>query len=154
MKKMEQSETDDSTLVSYCGLFCPDCPLFKGKVSDLAKDLRKELRRVEYDKFAKYISNYNSGKKLKQFETFYSVLGTLVKYRCEQSCKLGGGSKDCEIRQCNIKHKLNGCWECSKYESCKKLDALDSLHGNKHRNNLKTIHEKGIKEMFNKNNRW
>ncbi|MEJ2241635.1 MAG: DUF3795 domain-containing protein [Candidatus Bathyarchaeota archaeon] len=136
---MGESETDDSNLVSYCGLFCPDCPLFKGKISDLAKDLRKELRQVQYDKFAKYMSEFPTGKELKQFKIFYSVLGSMVKYRCENSCKLGGGSKDCEIRKCNLKHKFNGCWECSKYELCKKLDALNSLHGNKHRQNLKNM---------------
>ena len=76
------------------------------------------------------------------------------KYRCENSCKLGGGSKDCEIRNCNSKKKFKGCWECSKYEFCNKLDALNSLHGNKHRNNLKTIREKGIKEIIDKDNRW
>jgi hypothetical protein len=151
---MGQSETDDSDLVSYCGLFCPDCPLFKGKVSDIAKDLRKELRRVEYDAFAKYISNFPSGKYFKKFNIFYSVLGSLVKYRCENSCKLGGGSKDCEIRQCNLKKKFKGCWECSEYKFCNKLDALNSLHGNKHRKNLKRICENGISEMLKTGDRW
>jgi hypothetical protein len=151
---MEQTEFDNSNLISYCGLVCSDCPLFNGNVSDLAKNLRKELRRVQYDKFAEYMSKFPSGKELKDFETFYSVLGTLIKYRCEGGCKKGGGSKDCEIRQCNLEQNLKGCWECSKFKFCSKLNALNSLHGDKHRKNLEIICKKGPTELLKDEDRW
>ena len=151
---MGQTEFNNPDLVSYCGLVCPDCPLFKGKVSDLARDLRKELRMVQYDKFAKYMSKFPAGKELKQFDNFFSVLGNLIKYRCESSCKMGGGSKECEIRQCNLKQNLNGCWECSKYKFCNKLNSLNSLHADTHRNNLEIINKKGIEELLKTEDRW
>lgn len=131
-------------LVSYCGLCCSDCPLFAGKISDLARDLRKELRAVKYDKFAKYISKFPSGKGLKNFNEFYLILGDLMKFRCEMGCRLGGGAEDCAIKICNIEKNYDGCWQCSKYRVCKKLDALNSLHGDSHRKNLEKIERKGI----------
>ena len=33
----------DKNLVAYCGLYCGDCPMYKGKIADLARDLRKIL---------------------------------------------------------------------------------------------------------------
>ena len=33
----------DKNLVAYCGLYCGDCPIYKGKIADLARDLRKIL---------------------------------------------------------------------------------------------------------------
>ncbi len=32
-------------LVAYCGLYCGDCFGYKGKITELAKDLRNELRQ-------------------------------------------------------------------------------------------------------------
>ena len=42
-------------LVAYCGLYCGDCFGSEGKIADLARDLRKELRSAKFDKFAKFI---------------------------------------------------------------------------------------------------
>lgn len=140
--------------ISYCGLFCPDCPLYAGKVSDLARDLRKELRRVQYDKFAQYISKFQAGKELKKFNECYVVLGTLIKFRCESGCRLGGGSDTCEIRECNQSQSFEGCWNCPNYSNCTKLDSLNPLHGDAHRKNLETLHKRGISEFSRENNRW
>lgn len=154
MVQPEDTNNKKSEYVSYCGLFCPDCPLFAGKISDLARDLRKELRRVQYDKFAKYISKFPSGKELEQFKEFYTVLGTLMKFRCERGCRLGGGTEECLIKQCNQEHNFEGCWQCTKYKNCAKLDILNSLHGNDHRKNLETIEKKGVSEFTNENKGW
>jgi Protein of unknown function (DUF3795) len=154
MAQTEEKNINEADFVSYCGLFCPDCPLFSGKVSDLAKDLRKELRRVEYDKFAKYISKFPSGKELKNFKECYSVLGTLMKFRCERGCRLGGGAENCQIKQCNIDQNIQGCWQCKKFKYCKKLDTLTSLHGNAHRKNLEKIEKIGISEFIKGTKHW
>ena len=154
MVQPEDKNGEKSELVSYCGVFCPDCPLYAGKVSDLARDLRKELRRVQYDKFAKYISKFPAGKELKQFKEFYAILGTLMKFRCQKGCRLGGGTDNCQIRQCNQNQDFQGCWQCTKYEFCSKLDILKSLHGDKHRKNLEIISKKGIDELLKKDERW
>jgi hypothetical protein len=152
-KESDEVNKRNLKLVSYCGLYCPDCPLFGGKISDLARDLRKELRRVKYDKFAKYISKFPSGNKLKSFNDFYLILGDLMKFRCEQGCRLGGGAQDCAIKECNFGKNYNGCWQCSKYMICKKLDVLNSLHGTAHKKNLENIEKKGISD-FVANRDW
>jgi hypothetical protein len=154
MVQIENTKNEKSEYVSYCGLFCPDCPLFAGIVSDLVRDLRKELRRVEYDKFAKYVCKFSVGKELEKFKECYSVLGTLMKFRCEKGCRLGGGAENCQIRHCNQEQNLDGCWQCKKYKYCTKLDTLNALHGNAHRKNLEIIEKVGISEFINGNKGW
>jgi len=154
MVQPEDKNNEKSEHVSYCGVFCPDCPLYAGKVSDLARDLRKELRRVQYDKFAKYISKFPAGKELNQFKECYAILGTLMKFRCQRGCRLGGGTDNCQIRQCNQNQDFQGCWQCTKYKHCTKLDSLTALHGNAHRKNLETIQKKDISEFTRENKRW
>lgn len=39
-------------MVAYCGLYCEDCPIHKGKIAGLARDPRKELRGVKFDETA------------------------------------------------------------------------------------------------------
>ena len=42
----------EKDLVAYCGLYCGDCFGYKGKIADLARDLRKELRAAKFAKIA------------------------------------------------------------------------------------------------------
>jgi len=49
-------EEKNSPLVTYCGLCCLDCHGHTGKIADLARDLRKELRQAKYEKFADAIA--------------------------------------------------------------------------------------------------
>jgi hypothetical protein len=141
-------------LIGYCSLYCPDCPLYLGKISDISRNLRKELRRVKYDKFAQYISQFPLGKQFKNFKECYDVLGAIMKFRCENSCRQGGGTEDCQIRQCCRDKNLEGCWQCNKFENCTKLDALTALHGNSHLKNIQTIRKKGISEFNKSNRKW
>lgn len=46
---------DDSELIAYCGLFCGECFAYRGRIAQLSKDLRKELREVRFDMVAKGI---------------------------------------------------------------------------------------------------
>jgi len=48
--------TEEKALVAYCGLYCGDCFGHKGKVADLARDLRKELRQAKFDRTAEFLS--------------------------------------------------------------------------------------------------
>ena len=52
----------NENLIAYCGLYCGDCHGFLGKIPNLARDLRKELRASKYDKFAGFISTFSFGK--------------------------------------------------------------------------------------------
>jgi hypothetical protein len=83
---------DDQNLVAYCGLYCEDCHGYNGRIPDLARDLRKELRTSRYDKFAEFISQYKFGKDFSGYDECYKVLGAMVKFRCRKGCKAGGGS--------------------------------------------------------------
>lgn len=56
---------EDKNLIAYCGLYCGDCFAHKGKVADLARDLRKELRQAKFDKTAKSLLPYLSSRYLK-----------------------------------------------------------------------------------------
>ena len=145
---------EDTNLIAYCGLFCPDCHAYKGKISDMAINLRKELRRTDYEKFAKFISKYAQGKDLKSFEECYKVLGAIAAFRCNKGCRGGGGSSGCRIKQCCVERNFDGCWQCVEFEKCKKLDVLNLLHGEAHRKNLKIIQKRGKEEFLKGDRLW
>ena len=46
----------NETLIVYCGLSCGECPRHTGKIANLARDLRKELRQSKFDKIAEALS--------------------------------------------------------------------------------------------------
>lgn len=145
---------EDENLIAYCGLYCGDCHGYNGKIPDLARDLRKELRQIHYDKFADFISNYSFGKDFKNYDECYKVLGAMVKFRCRKGCQNGGGSPFCKIRKCIQKKGLDGCWECTEFETCKKLIFLENVHGDAHIKNLKIIKKIGVKEFVKGKTLW
>jgi len=141
-------------LIAYCGLYCGDCHGFSGKIPDLARDLRKELRSSRYDKFAEFISTYSFGKDFKNYEECYKVLGAMVKFRCKRGCRNGGGSPFCQIRKCCQKKDIEGCWLCETFESCEKLEFLVPVHGDAHVKNLRAIKRKGKEEFVKVKRLW
>ena len=147
MQKEEQ-------LIGYCGLYCGDCHGFSGKIPDLARDLRKELREIKYDKFAAFISKYSFGKDFKNYDECYKVLGAMVKFRCKKGCINGGGSPFCNIRKCCQTKNLEGCWECEEFETCKKLDFLIPVHGDAHIKNLRRLKRNGKSEFVKGKHEW
>jgi hypothetical protein len=147
-------KAQDEKLIAYCGLYCGDCHGFTGKIPDLARDLRKELREIHYDKFAAFISTYSFGKDFKNYDECYKVLGAMVKFRCRKGCRSGGGSPFCKIRKCVLKKGLDGCWECSEFEDCKELVFLEPVHGDAHIKNLRTVKKKGKKEFVKGKTIW
>ena len=144
----------DASLIAYCGLYCGDCHGFDGRVPDLARDLRKELRKHRYDKFAEFISKYSFGKDFKGYADCYRVLGAMVRFRCRKGCKSGGGSPFCKIRVCAQKKDLEGCWECVDFEGCKKLDFLIPVHGDAHKKNLRKLKRKGVDSFLEGKKFW
>jgi len=145
---------DQQELIAYCGLNCNDCHGYTGKIPNLARDLRKELRKAHYEKFAAFISTYSFGKDYKNYEECYKVLGAMVKFRCKKGCRNGGGSPFCKIRKCAQKKGLEGCWECTDFETCTKLQFLENVHGDAHIRNLKIIKNKGKKEFMKRKTLW
>jgi hypothetical protein len=140
--------TDKEELLAYCGLYCGDCHSFQGKIPDLARELRKELRAAKYDKFAALISQSPFGGPFARYSECYETLGLMMKFRCEKGCRKGGGPPFCEIRTCCQKKEIAGCWECDEFESCKKLEFLIPVHGEAHLKNLRLLKKKGINEIL------
>ncbi|MBN1804191.1 MAG: DUF3795 domain-containing protein, partial [Sedimentisphaerales bacterium] len=51
----------------------------------------------------------------------------------------------CKIRLCCKKKNVTGCWECTEFESCNKLDFLKPIHQDEHLTNLRKIKKQGTK---------
>ncbi len=137
-------------LIAYCGLYCGDCFGYKGKIADLARDLRKELRQEKFDIIVKGIPF----KAFKNYKECYEVLGALVRLRCKNTCRGGGGNPFCKIRKCCQKKNIDGCWECKEFETCKKLDFLKANHGNAHIKNLRKLTKKSIQDFLKGKKDW
>lgn len=138
----------EGNLIAYCGLYCGDCFSYQGKIADLSRDLRKELRSHKFDKTAESLSGMSFFKEFEDYGRCYKVLGAMVKLRCKRGCRNGGGNPYCAIRKCCERKKYEGCWECDKYESCDKMDFLKTNHGDAHIKNLRKINRKGKKEFL------
>ena len=141
---------EDKDLVAYCGLYCGDCFGYKGKIADLARDLRKELRQAKFDRAAEGIPF----KEFKHYKECYEVLGAMVRLRCKNACRGGGGNPFCKIRKCCQKKGIEGCWECEEFETCKKLDFLKLIHGDAHIKNLRKIKKQGIVKFLEGKKYW
>jgi hypothetical protein len=145
---------DNRELIAYCGLYCGDCFGYKGKVADLARDLRKELRDSKFDKFAEFISKEKFGDAYKDYDKCYKVLGAMVKFRCKRACKPGGGNPFCKVRKCCQKKGYEGCWECDEFDSCTKGDFLKEVHGEATTKNIRKIKRQGIQRFFDGLKYW
>lgn len=118
----------DKKLVGYCSLYCPKC--YKMTISNAAAKLKKELENPYICEKTHFLS-----------EQFLSNLNELMALHCPKICKDGGGNPDCIIRKCCVQRKLNGCWECTEFESCDKLKE-------QYVRNIKRIKEIGIYGYF------
>ena len=83
-------------LVAFCGLYCGDCFGHKGRIAEMAKELRRELRQEKFDIMARGIPF----KAFEHYDKCYEVLGALVRLKCKSACRGGGGNPFCKIRKC------------------------------------------------------
>jgi hypothetical protein len=112
---------DEKDVVAYCGLCCLDCHGYTGRIADLARNLRKELRAAKYEKFAASVSKHPFAAAFWQYPECYELLGQILKFRCKKGCRNGGGPPFCKIRKCCSDKGIEGCWECADAASCDKL---------------------------------
>ena len=131
-------------LIAYCGLYCGDCVSYKGKVADLARDLRKELRAAKFDRTAEVLAAVPFFQAFINYNECYEVLGAMVKFHCRKTCRGGGGPPFCKMRKCCQQKGIEGCWECAEFETCENLDFLKAGHGEAHLKNLRTLKKKGV----------
>ena len=146
--------TDQKEAVAFCGLYCDECPIHAGKIADLARDLRKELRSARFDRTAETLSKLSFFDVFKDYEQCYGVLGGMVRFRCKHVCKSGGGSPFCKIRKCCQKKDIEGCWMCSEFETCELLNELQGNHGVAHVKNLRKIQKSGIDGFLEGPKHW
>lgn len=140
---------DNMKMAAYCGLFCGTCKFNEGTIPDLARDLRKELRSVRFDKAAEVIPFINA----EDYERCYEVLGMMVKLRCK-GCKVSSRSQYCNIAKCAEKKGYDGCWECSDFQVCDKLDFLEPVHGDAHKKNMRKINRVGVDRWVKEGPEW
>ena len=144
----------DKNLITYLGLYCGDCFGYKGKIADLARDLRKELRQAKFDKQAELMSKEPFFATLNNYGQCYEVLGALVKFRYKRACRGGGGPPFCKMRKCCQKKGIEGCWQCEEFETCDKLDFLKPIHGEAHLKNLRMINKAGVANFLKGKKYW
>ncbi len=137
----------DAALVAYCGLYCGDCPFHQGKIADLARDLRKELRQSNFEKLAPVL-------RIKNYTECYQALGSMVKIRCKKACRNGGGNPFYKIRLCARQKDYAGCWDCADSESCAKLNFLAKYHDDAHLKNLAQITRSGLDKFLAGKRAW
>lgn len=145
---------ENKDLIAYCGLYCGDCFGYQGKIADLARDLRKELRQAKFAKTAASLADIPFFAVFKDYPQCYEVLGAMVRFRCKNTCRGGGGPPGCKMRNCCQKKGIEGCWECEEFETCQKLDFLKANHGDAHIRNLRTIKKKGTEQFIEGKRYW
>jgi hypothetical protein len=156
MEDLDDAVMSEKTqMIAYCGLYCAECPSHLGVIADLARDLRKELRKYRYDVLAAALPEMTSFfDYFKHYPEAYQVLGGLVRMRCKHTCKGGGGPPFCKMRKCCQKKGYEGCWECDEYKTCPHLEFLDPTHGDAHRKNLNILKRKGIEGFLAGQKYW
>jgi hypothetical protein len=145
---------EERDLIAYCGLYCGECFGYRGKIPDLARDLRKELRQAKFERTAEFMSTISFFEVLKNYRQCYDVLGQLVKLRCKKSCKGGGGPPFCKMRICCQKKGIEGCWQCDDFETCEKLDFLKPVHLDAHLKNLRKLRKQGVDKFLAGKKYW
>jgi hypothetical protein len=145
---------EEKDLIAYCGLYCGDCYSYKGKIADLARDLRKELRQEKFDKRAEKMSETSFFAAFKNYPQCYELLGAMVKFRCNRTCRGNGGPPGCKMRDCCRKKNIEGCWECDQFETCHKLDFLKDFHEDAHLKNLAILKKSGVEGFLKGKKNW
>ena len=140
----------DENLIAYCGLYCGDCFSYQGKIADLARDLRKELRQAKFDKAAEGIPF----KEFQNYKECYDVLGAMVRLRCKSGCRDGGGNPFCKMRKCCQKKGIEGCWQCDVFETCEDVSPLEPIHGDAKQKNLKKLKKAGVEGFLEGKTYW
>lgn len=144
---------EEKELIAYCGLYCGDCYHYQGKIADLARDLRKELRRYKFAERAEKMATVAYSASFKNFPECYDLLGTMVRFRCKRTCRGNGGPPFCKIRECCRRRDIEGCWQCDDFETCPTTDFLKKYHEDGHIKNLRILKKSGA-DSFIKGRRY
>lgn len=133
---------------AYCGIYCQDCIRYQNKYVQYAQELKNELEKIEFSKYAAIKTPF--GADFEKYKEFRDVLDALVKSQCENPCRVGGGcaGKPCKIMACCVSRNFQGCWECAELDECEKFDILEPRCGEMPKNNIRKIRQHGIKDWI------
>ena len=139
---------DPKNDTAYCGIYCPDCIRYKNKFSMHASQLKEELGKIEFDKYAEIKTPF--GANFEKSNEFIEVLHALENAQCEKPCRVGGGCSGtpCEVMKCCISKSIEGCWDCTELDECKKFEILQPRCGEMPKNNVRTIKKHGIQHWI------
>lgn len=138
--------TDSIEPLSFCGLHCGTCWLRNGNVAEHATDLLAELKAMRFEAWGPAQADLNR-KECGAFQHAQQALDVLAAWnhmRCEKSCRSGGGSAECKIRQCCKTSQRAGCWECERAETCEILGVLKPVNGGLYLDNIRRIKKVGV----------
>lgn len=129
-------------LLAYCGSYCGDCLGYTGVIADAAGDFMMVLEKYKFDRTAKCVFP----EELKNYDTFYEVLGFMTGLKCTQICRESeDSSTSCKVRNCCRERGFYACYECDDFEVCDKLMSfMGGLHADSCLKNLKAIKEMGL----------
>ncbi|MEW6359985.1 MAG: DUF3795 domain-containing protein [Planctomycetota bacterium] len=142
--------------VAYCGLFCGNCIIRKGAIKRLAANLMEQVDRPEFRKLAQGLPKLKPEvfAALKKYEDACRFLAALGHLDCETSCRKGGGTTGCRVRECCQAKQLDGCWQCADFESCRTLRWLQPVHADAHIRNLRAISDLGMNKFLAGDKLW
>jgi hypothetical protein len=144
----------EKDLVAYCGLYCGDCFHYKGRIADLARDLRKEFRQYKFDRRAEKMATNAYYAPFKNYQQCYELLGMMVGFRCKRGCRGNGGPPVCKIRECCREKAIEGCWLCGAFETCKTMEFLKKYHEDGHLKNLRILKKSGLDSFIKGKRYW
>ncbi len=137
---------DSKQKTAYCGIYCPDCIRYNNKFDTYARQLRDELKNIEFHKYAEIETPF--GANFHKYKEFTEVLNALSNAQCDKPCRVGGGCSGtpCKIMECCISNHYEGCWECAELDECDKFDILEPRCGQMPKNNIKKIKKYGVQK--------
>jgi hypothetical protein len=141
----ERCSMSDGAQTAYCGLFCGDCVIRRGKMAALSAELLREMENPEVQKLLKGLpkSMPDCFRAFDRIEDARGVLEAMLQLDCQRACKQGGGTTGCAIRECCLKKGYEGCWCCQTMEGCETLAWLNPC-GSAYMLNLRTIRDRGM----------
>lgn len=141
-------------LVTYCGLYCGDCPAYQGKIASLAQGFLGELKRANFKNFVAYLESKGAENAYRNYDQFSEVLGAIAQIQCYNLCRSKSGSARCKIRRCSIEMGFDGCWQCNNFENCDKMEFLKTVHVDAHIKNMRIIRKYGLQALIDGKRFW
>ena len=93
-----------------CGVYCGQCPSGNGRVTMMARELKRLVDTVRYDWVSHVVKSFS-------FDEFRKGLEWFSDAQCPMC--LNGGGAPCENKKCASEKKLQSCLLCNEYLKCK-----------------------------------